>query len=301
MIGNKLGKVFVTMAIASLGLCTAAYGQKDQDCCDIIQPEEESEVGKLWFGVRAGVSASSFGNNTSSFDLMDGTLNSFTGGVFLRYQALEWLAIQPEVSFLQTGANGIRYTVQHSNANFFSGPYPDATTRGEAAAEGRVMLNTVEGALNAIFTPKDFMPKVRPYFVFGTSYGFIINARLREEKMMTFPGSGTTVSTINTIDNTSNYRVFDFGLNYGVGSRFNILGNTGFVELRYRWGISNISNFSQLRLNRPSSLSNKSFAPQDLTNHSLMLTTGIMFGGKSGSEKKEKKKKGEETEGTSEE
>ncbi len=289
MIGNKLGKVLVTTAIASLGFCFGAYSQDDNDPSDIIKAEEESDVGKLWFGFRAGVSASTFGDNTSSFDLMDGngTLNSFTGGVFVRYQALEWLAIQPEVSFLQTGDNRINYTETNITNDFFSGPYDAA--RFEVPVTSRDLLNSVDASLNAVFTPKKFLPKLRPYFTFGPSFGFIVNATARETKQLQFAyGDNTrTYDAVNTTDVSSYYRVFDFALNYGVGSQFNIFGNTGFVELRYRWGLSNISNYPQIQFTRddldlPNSRSGRgSYAPQDLTNHTITLTTGIMFGGKS--------------------
>lgn len=291
MIGSKLSKVLFTTAIASLGFCFTAFGQDDNDPSDIIKAEEESDVGKLWFGVRTGVTMSSFGNNTSSFNLTDGTgtLNSFTGGIFARYQALEWLAIQPEVSYLQTGANNLSYTKTTRTENAFGG----GTGSFERDATARDLLNTVDASLNFVFTPKKFLPKLKPYMVLGTSYGFIINAIRRENDIIR--GVANNYNVTNTIDVTSNYRVFDFAINYGVGSQFNVFGNTGFVELRYRWGISNISNYpmnnfpseNDITAGLPLATTRRSFAPQDLTNHTFMINLGYMFGGKA-------KKKGEE-------
>jgi len=296
MIGSKLSKVLFTTAIASLGFCFSAYSQDDNDPSDIIKAEEESDVGKLWFGARAGVTMSNFGDNTSGFNLNNGsgTLNSFTGGIFARYQALEWLAIQPEVSYLQTGANNLSYEKTTRTENALGGVNGIFVTDASA----RDLLNTVDASLNFVFTPKKFLPKLKPYLVLGTSYGFIVNAYRRENDVIR--GVVNNYNVTNTIDVTSNYRLFDFAINYGVGSQFNIFGNTGFLELRYRWGISNISNYSlnnfpsdnNITAGLPIATTRRNFAPQDLTNHTFMITTGIMFGGKA------KKKKGGDEEAT---
>ncbi len=280
-------KRILLLIVSLIGISFGALAQDDDGPKDIIKPQgEESDVGKIWIGPRLGVSMSSFGNNTSNFDLMQGTLNSFTGGAFVKWQIWEWMALSGEVMFVQTGANNVTYGQTYPTSEFFTPGIRQeilgnrASTIGGTVVDSRVMLNTIDLPLLAHFTPKNFMPKVKPYFILGPSFGFILNARRRESKIMNFDRFGlfppTEVTVTNTVDNTSNYRLFDFAINSGVGSRFNIAGKTCFVEARYRWGISNVSNFSQARFG--TSLSNKEYLPQDLTNHSLMLTTGIQFG-----------------------
>lgn len=314
MIGGKIGKVLLATLIASLSFSFGAYSQKDKDpaACDIIKPEgEESDVGKLWFGGRFGVTASSFGDNTSNFRLNGGggTLNSFTFGALLRYQLLDWLAVQPEISYLQSGANNLKYQKITKTEVIFGGTGKAAHERDATA---RDMLNTIDLSLNAVFTPRNFMPKLRPYLLLGASFGFIVNGIRRETDYIRStsiggPNTANTYAVVNTIDVSSNYRVFDFAINYGVGSRFKIFQNTGFLELRYRWGISNISQYPMVNFpskhpvtdGLPIAYTTRNFAPQDLTNHTVMLTTGIMFGGKAVGGKKgskaEKAKKAEKT------
>jgi len=286
---NKMVKILIVTLIAAVSFGYNAYSQDDEGPLgpeDIIQPEEDSDVGKIWLGLRVGATASDFGVNTSHFSLsQDGTYNMFTGGVFLKWQVYEWLALAPEVSYIEPGTSSIEpLFISESDNNFFSGVYPDASVfASREVTESRTYLREVDIPILAMFTPKNFLPKIKPYFLVGPSFGFIINAERRSREAVTVDRSQFGVnlpdgvySVTNTVDVTSNFRVFDFAANLGVGSRFKIAGFDSSLELRYRWGMSNISNFSQsgslvngLRSNR---------LPQDLTNHTLSLAYSIMFG-----------------------
>jgi hypothetical protein len=180
------------------------------------------------------------GANINQFS-QPGTIFGFTGGAFVKYKPISFLDVRTEVLYNQQGGArqdfGRDYTLIGGNVS-----YVNYTNRS-------VVLHNLEIPLLLELSHPSFSDDIiSPRLVIGAAYGMNLSAYEQHDKRYYFTNS--IVPYANTSDERenvgSNYTQNQWGLIAGFALDFTSGDQTCTFELRYRKGINQLNNLSNV-------------------------------------------------------
>ncbi len=175
----------------------------------------------LEVGIRTGINYSTFIMSGADGAHTDGRAGLSVAGA-LGYRLNQWMGVDVEVGFAQYGAGRMNYA-----SNF----------EGGSQGVKDVTLNNIESNLLLDFK-LPLISVYKPRFYAGPSFTVNVNATTRVEGTSNISG----MPVIYRVDETNQYRGFDFGGIIGAGLDFDMKLGTLKIDARYRRGFNNMAN-----------------------------------------------------------
>ena len=192
-------------------------------------------AGALQFGAKMGVTSSTLSNAHQNMLYSENKLG-FVGGGFVSYQILDFVGTSVELLYAQEGAS-------HTNPSFFY--YPDALGSGETEkANTNLTMHNLEIPVLLNFYVPGFTGDTEPRFYVGGSFDIILKSIAKDQVYIY--EADAFLSNRQREDVSEAIEWNNFGLIIGTGLNFNG-GDIGMtLDVRYKIGMSNISNLATL-------------------------------------------------------
>ncbi len=205
---------------------------------------------KMSYGPKVGISLNSFNQN---FEKITKCKFGLAGGGFFQYQVLDYLAASVEVLYIQQGAVDVEPTLIY---------FPNSPM---------LIVNDEPKNVKTNITLHNIDIPVLVNYTFNSSKIFIggaISTNLKAEatnRVFYEMNNGPTKVTISKDDVTSRFKYNDYAVIIGGGINFEAGAYVCTLDIRYRAGLTNISNVYSL------------IAPNSFNNSSFILMVGLEF------------------------
>jgi hypothetical protein len=214
--------LLLALIVVSLG---KLYGQ------DVV-------LGKFYAGGKLGYGTVNFkSTDPSASDFAESTFRNLSYGIVAGYKINSKISVQAEGLYAKYAANNIKYEYLYSPSNPLVAP------------DGKSTVDHVDMELQYIDIPviaKYYFGKgaIAPYAYVGVNWGINLKGYTTITRATVDPVAGTLYTSYNDdITDLINYNdfapIFGGGINISLGDKITIFG-----DLRYKYGVMNMSNVS---------------------------------------------------------
>lgn len=183
--------------------------------------------GDLKFGIKGGATFSSFSNGQPH----TGSKSGFTLGAYGHYPFSDLLGILVEASYFQQGGSFVRFkdeTRFGADQDFFT----------KNVTSSQITFHNIEvPVLLRVSIPTS--SDLKPLFFAGPSVGINVKASEKYERTGELD-NGVYVTASGNRSVTSQYSMYQFGANAGLGVEMPLGDHTLSVDARYRYGINSV-------------------------------------------------------------
>ncbi len=209
---------------------------------------------KMSYGPKVGISLNSFNQN---FEKITKCKYGLAGGGFFQYQVLDYLAASVEVLYIQQGAVDVEPTLIYFPTGFILYDYVNDEPKN---VKTNITLHNIDIPVLVNYTLNSNGVRIFIGGAISTNLKATATNRVFYEMI-----NGPTQVTVSKDDVTSRFKYNDYALIIGGGTKFEAGSYVYTFDLRYRAGLTNISNVYSL------------IAPNSFNNSSFILMVGLEF------------------------
>jgi hypothetical protein len=195
----------------------------------LTNQSQAQNTSQLNYGVRVGASSSCFAQSAQEFSHKK---TGITAGGFVNYMLKDWVGLTGEINYLQEGVTHISpeyiYPEFILSQNAFPKIYSDVT------------IHAIDVPVLVHFYPLPGVNRIVPKFGTGISFNYI--ARVKSKDLVT--DNEHLFTTTQTTDVSSFFNSTNFGILFSGGLNFVTNKHTYLFDVRYKFGLKNISNLS---------------------------------------------------------
>jgi len=225
----------ISLLFASLALSFGASAQEGL-------ANSDAPAKKIGYGALLGANASYFTQEATPV----GAKLGVTAGGFVNYQALNFLAVQLEVAYMELGgkelsvANSSNYS---GSSSFSSPPYPLPNDLiSQETSVSKVTFHNLEIPLLFKFTYPGLgsaLGIIQPHLLVGPSLGLNFAATSNSNTLVQFSnGSEMYVQDRESISPNNNYGLIQWGAYFGGGIEAQLKSFILTIDLRYRLALN---------------------------------------------------------------
>lgn len=219
-------------------------------------------AGSLQFGGKLGITSSTLSNDHQNMLYSENKVGFAMGG-FVSYQILDFLGAEVDLLYAQEGAAQI-------DPRFIY--YPESLySVGSAKLNSNITMHNIEIPLLLNFYVPGYTGDAEPRFYVGGSWD-IITKTITKDKVGVDATDGNVILTDREKEDvSSSIERNNFGFIVGAGLNFNggDLGMT--LDVRYKIGLSNISNLATLNYSEYTSY----YTPDAFSTNCIMVLVGV--------------------------